>query len=328
MIDQPPVIAPSNADVYYHGGYWNDLPAVNGEINRRISGRPDRNYIEHFKERTGGRRFARALFLNCGNGWVERDFFGAGLIDSAVGIDFSEELLAQAIGLAGGLPVRYVRADINEAAFPDERFDLVVNFAAAHHIAYVDRVFRRLCGRLTEDGIFVNYDYVGPHRNQYPYEQWSAVWETNNALPPEGRAKLAYPHLKTMLATDPSEAIHSELTLETFRRYFTVSEFRPVGGAVAYPLLTFHDALAKLDDEKRASIISTVLETDARYLADHPNSTLFAFWYGSPRHDVLKDAQLLARWEREEAVRERAAVAANGLYYSRSLLQDLIYPNE
>ena len=148
-------IAAVSADVYYKSGYWNDYPTVAAEINRRLTGDPGKTYLQDFVERTGNRRFARALFLNCGNGWVERQFLAEGVIDSAVGMDFSDELLAQASDAGAGLPVRYLKADINEAAFPDEHYDLIVNFAAGHHIAYIDRVFRRLCERLTEDGFFL-----------------------------------------------------------------------------------------------------------------------------------------------------------------------------
>ena len=49
----------------------------------------------------------------------------------------------------------------------------MVNDAAAHHIAMIDRVFREICGLLLPDGCFVSFDYVGLHRNQC----WSVAWE-------------------------------------------------------------------------------------------------------------------------------------------------------
>jgi SAM-dependent methyltransferase len=317
------IVAPS-ADVYYRGGYWNNYPEVVEEINRRISGRPDVDYLLQFGRLVGNRRFARGLFLNCGNGWVERDFLKQGLVDTAVGIDYSEELLERARIESAGLPVRYARVDINSADFPDTRYDLIVNVAACHHVAFIDRVLRELCARLTPDGWFVNYDYVGPHRNQYSYDQWSAVWETNNALPPQARQQLAYPHIPTMLATDPTEAIHSELVLETFRRYFAIAEFRAVGGAVAYPILTFNSALAEADAELRTHSITRTLDADARFLIQHPDQTLFAYWCATPRHEVLRDNEMLARWEHDENDRERRAADDGGRYYPVTLLESLV----
>ena len=41
-------------------------------------------------------RSARALILNCGNGWVEREMVSANVMAEAVGIDYSEALLDEA----------------------------------------------------------------------------------------------------------------------------------------------------------------------------------------------------------------------------------------
>ncbi len=325
-IHDEPVIAAASADVYYKGGYWNSYDVVVTEINRRVSGRPDRGYVDAFRDVVAQRRFARALFINCGNGWVEREMFQRGVFDEGVGIDFSDELLEQARANATGLPISYHRVDINEAVFPDRRYDLVVNYAAGHHVAYLDKLLRALANVLTPDGWFMNYDYIGPHRNQYPYEQWSAVWELNRRLPEEARQTLKYPHLPTMLATDPSEAIHSDLFFETWKRYFDVATFRPIGGTLAYPLLTFNEALARLAADRRDEIIRDVMREDERYVQMHPGSTLFAFWCGTPKKDVLSDEPFLARWTLDEEARESRAREAGGIYYPRTLLQELIYP--
>ena len=64
---------------------------------------------------------------------------------------------------------------------------------------------------------------------------------------------MSYPHLPTMLHDDPTEAIHSELIVETLQRYFHVERFVPLGGAIAYPLLTFNARLLELAERARAS---------------------------------------------------------------------------
>ena len=244
------------------------------------------------------RTFERALILNCGNGWVERELLASGLIREAVGIDYGEELLqeARAAAAENGLPLTYVRANINDGVFPEGEFDLVVNHAAAHHIAAIDRVFREICRILPEDGWFVSYDYVGPHRNQYEPAAWEAAWSLNGELPASLRQDLQYPHLPTMLVTDPTEAIHSELIVETMHRYFTVSEFTPLGGALAYPLLTHNGRLFESDDPaERAAWVDRIMEADDRFLAEHPGSTLFAYFAGTPDKSVLAETERLSR---------------------------------
>jgi hypothetical protein len=135
------------------------------------------------------------------------------------------------------------------------------------------------------------------------------------------RQDLQYPHLPTMLAVDPTEAIHSELIMETFRRYFTVEDHAPLGGAIAYPLLThnqrFLDAMQKADQSKW---VEWILEADDRFLADHPEASLFAYFAGRPNKAVLQQTEQLSRWEGEEAEREHRARASGGEYYPRGAL--------
>jgi len=317
-------VAPAAEHVYRFGGFWNGIPAVKAEIFRRISGDPELRQSSYFHRLVGGRRFERGLFLACGNGRVEREFYEAGIVAAAVGIDISSELLEEATALGAGLPFAYHHMDMNQGVLPEGPFDLIVNVSAGHHVASVDRVFRAFAARLPEDGYFYSYDYVGPHRFQYPWHQWEAIWELNESLPEGARQKLAYAHMPTMLKFDPTEAVHPELMLATHRRYFTMDAFRPSGGALAYHLLTFNEALDALPDAERAAVVETVMRADEAYLRAHPESTLFAFWFGRPRKDVLEQAELLASWEAEETAREAAALRNGHRYYPISLLESVM----
>lgn len=322
--DVASAIAPPSSDIYYGGDYWNDYATVAREMNRRVSGRTSVGYRDYFHELVDGRCFERALFLNCGDGHVERGFLETGVIRSGVGIDISEDLLAKAREHAEGLPLQYVQLDVNRGVLPNEQYDLIVNNAAGHHVAYVNRVFRSLCRALTPDGFFVNNDYVGPHRNQYPYAVWAACAETNRSLPAQARQHMRYPHLPTMLHDDPSEAVHSELIRETFDRYFTVEEYRPLGGAIAYTLLTHNAALRRLPAHEQEAAVADAMLADLAYLQAHPESTFFAFWYGRPKHAVLRDQADLRRWESEEVERETRAFRNGGRYYPPSQMERLL----
>ncbi len=311
-----------NSDVYYTGTYWNDFEVVRERINGRISGNPTRKWHEHLALETG-RTFKRALILNCGNGWVERELVESGLIAEGVGIDYSQSLLDEAGAAAreSGLPLTYHQANINTGSFPEAEFDLVVNHAAAHHIAAIDRVFRQVCRILPEDGWFVSFDYVGPHRNQYRLDAWEEVWQLNEQIPESFRQDLEYPPVPVMLVVDPTEAVHSELILETFRRYFTEDQVTALGGAIAYPLLTHNARIFTTEDEVgRSEAIERILQVDDAFLSEHPESTLFAYFAGQPKKDVLTQVDLLARWETEEAEREQRAQDNGGEYYERGPL--------
>lgn len=330
-VDNPPQIVNENIDVYYGDDYWNDLPQVADRLNEKVSGKTDVYWGEHFHDTTG-RTFKRALVLNCGNGNVEHGLLGHKVMEEAVGVDYSEDLLNEARAAAAReqLPFRYEQFDVNTAAFPDEEFDLVVNHAAAHHIARIDKVFRELCRILPEDGVFVSHDYIGPHRNQYTWEQWDAAANLNRTLPERFQQKMYYPHLVTMLELDPTEAIHSELILSTMRRYFTIDELVPLGGAVAYQLLTHNQKIFAADDDdaERAEVIDRILAADDEFTAGDPDRTWFAYIVATPNKAVLDDHEQLAEWTREEDEREGAAQANGGEYYEHTTLQELTLESE
>ncbi|MEK9937736.1 MAG: class I SAM-dependent methyltransferase [Ilumatobacter sp.] len=145
---------------YYSGRYWNDLESVRRHLSIRATGQPGVTWYEWLGRE--GRRFDRVLMLNCGNGWVERAMHSAGVISSVIGVDIDEGFLETARAEAGacGLDAEYVLIDVDRGDLPNGPFDLVVNHAAAHHIAYLDRAMRQIHGRLAPDGLFVSWDYV------------------------------------------------------------------------------------------------------------------------------------------------------------------------
>jgi SAM-dependent methyltransferase len=312
-----------NYRVYYEGNYWNNLECTARMINRRISGDEDVVWWRHFAE-CSERVFERALILNCGNGWVEREMVESGFVKQAVGIDYSAELLKEARSAAASLPIRYEQANINTDALPNDDFDLVVNHAAGHHITMLNRVFREISVLLPVDGWFISFDYVGPHRNQWSIDAWDAAWKINKRLPENVRQSLVYPNIPLMLATDPTEAVHSELILHMTDRYFRIEELVPLGGAIAYPLLTHNSQIFGLHDlNERERWGQYLLDRDEEYLSEHPESSLFAYFTAQPDKHVLSDQMRLDEWQSEEDVREARAAENGGEYFEHSALQDV-----
>ena len=327
-------IRPADSSVYYDSElYWNAIPEVRAYQDRLALGDAASLGIWGYAaERYGVSRFERALVLNCGNGWVERALVAGGMLGSAVGVDIADDLLAGATAAAStdGLPITYVRLDINEDELPAGDFDLVINYAAAHHIAYLDRVFRRLATQLSTDAVFFHWDYCGPARNQYSLANWDALWELNQSLPPAFRRKLDYPHLKTMLAGDPTEAIHSDLIVSHIDRYFTIDHLRPTGGALAYETLRLNPPFYAPGPEQ-ARWLQYVLDADERYLGGEDGDrgvggdlarSYFFYGLSRPRPDPIDPASLAA-WTAAEEEREAAAAAAGGRYGLPTLLEDL-----
>jgi SAM-dependent methyltransferase len=316
-----------NSQVYYSGNYWNDLPRVLEYMSEDFTSDPKRWWTVDFAERFCKTPFGRGLFLNCGNGWVEREFVDRGLVRSATAFDYSDDLLKAAEEMRGGRPITYFQADANRLELEPDQFDLVVNVASLHHVQFIDRMCRLLCRATRPGGLIVNCDYIGPARNQYPSRQWRRIKAVNRSLPPAARKQpLRHPHLPTMLVTDPTEAIHSDRIIETLSRYFDVFERHDTGGGIAYELLTHNSRLKGLPADQLDPIVERILQADRDYTGSGDVPPMFSYFIGRPRKESLGDPAELARYQREEEDRELEASRWRGAYTKRQYLMVLGWP--
>lgn len=235
-----------NSEIYYQGQYWNDIPEVQKYISKQLIGDENKWWVEYFKEKYAPTPFQHGLFLNCGDGRWEREFIDRGIIKKATAFDVSPKFIKKAVSLKKKREIQYILADVNKINLPKNKYDLIVNYAALHHTQYINRLCSILASSLTKDGVFLNFDYVGPSRNQYPILNWLILNLVNYTLPRNlKKTNLGYPHLPTMLATDPTEAIHSDLIVGSVSRFFKIIEKHDTGGGVAYELLTHNPNLNK-----------------------------------------------------------------------------------
>ena len=317
----PASAVPADSAVYYQSRYWNDLEPVQRYMAEASSGDPGRSWMDDFKARfCRSGPFEHGFFPNCGNGWVERDFIDRGIVRRATAFDYAQDLIDQADANRGAREITYFQADVNRVELPVGAYDLVVNVGALHHVQYVNRFARLLAQAMTDSGVLVGFDYVGPARNPYTRSHWRLIEAANRSLPPNLRVpRLQRPHLPTMLATDPTEAIHSDLVLEMLDRYFRVEERHDLGGGIAYQLITHNE---RFFEPGRAPEIAEPLERllalDRELTAAGRVPSLFAYYIARPDKAALDDPGAPA-WQAEEDRREAWATAHRGVYSYRDL---------
>ncbi|WP_299085556.1 class I SAM-dependent methyltransferase [uncultured Ruegeria sp.] len=321
-------LKPSEGFDYYapETVFFNTFDIFADQWNELISGNSDMGWMDHLLLEFG--KFERALFVSCGNGWVERDCFQAGLIGHATGFDILPELLETARTEAAkiGMPSTYSVEDGNKINLPKDGYNLVVNNGACHHIAFLDRLLREVHGALAPDGLYVIIDYTGPHRNQYSWTAWEQIIKSNATLPEEYRTALKYPHMPTMLALDPTEAIHSELQLDLTARYFDFEQHVALGGGLVHQLL-FGSAglLANQHSDANKLLLEGLLKADVELTRTAPETNLFTFAICRPKGtSEMPSQEQLDAWTEEEIAREANAEKNNGRYYPANALE-LLY---
>ncbi|MDA1079989.1 MAG: class I SAM-dependent methyltransferase [bacterium] len=305
---------PSSAGVYYQGQYWNDLPEVQEYMSQCFTGDKKTWWTQDFKNRfsPGRKQFKKALFLCDGNGWLSREFIDKKIVLEAVAFDWSTDLLQEAEAKKGKRKIQYFQADVNTITFKDAEYDLIVNNAALHHVQYLNRLLHLLSKAIKPDGIFVNFDYVGPQRNQYSRSHWNKILAFNDSLPQQARNdNLQYPHLATMLHTDPTEAIHSDLIISTMKRHFALLEQHDTNGGLAYHLLTHNSKIFAVAPQRRKPIVRRILVADKKLTENNEVPVLFSYFIAGPKFKPPLSADLKMYQDKENA-REKWA----GFFYN------------
>jgi len=317
-----------NCQIYYSGTYWNDFHPVQEYICENLTGDKKKQWVEDFRERFAKKPFEHGLFLNCGNGWVEREFLDKKIIKQATGFDYSMYFLSLADKERGPRPIHYFQTDVNKVIFKENRFDIIVNVAALHHVQFINRLCRILCNALKTEGLFVNFDYVGPHRNQYSFMNWILINLVNRSLSPAVRkSPLVKPHLPTMLYTDPTEAIHSELIFKTLSNYFDIIERYDTGGGIAYEILTHNRKIKNVPAQELNPQIEKILRIDKKLSDWKLVPPLFSYFIAKPRKAILHDKKTLAYHQNLEDQREAWAGRHSGTYSLKEFMSAVILKN-
>ena len=94
------------------------------------------------------------LDLGCGFGWFSRWAAEAGAA-SVLGLDISEQMLAEAKATTGAEVVTYDRQDLDSFEAAGRSFDLAYSSLTLHYLADLDRLFRQVHAALKPGGSFV-----------------------------------------------------------------------------------------------------------------------------------------------------------------------------
>lgn len=119
----------------------------------------------------------RVLDLGCGFGWHCQYAMEQGAI-SAVGIDISENMLAEARKKNIFPCVEYICKPIEDIEFPEDSFDVVVSSLAFHYIKSFDDIVKKVRECLSEGGAFV-FSVEHPVFTSYGTQDWYYDQEGN-----------------------------------------------------------------------------------------------------------------------------------------------------
>jgi ubiquinone/menaquinone biosynthesis C-methylase UbiE len=204
--------------------------------------------------------FKRGLTLGCGAGRLERALVTAGICESFLGIDISQNAIADARERAKqeGLSLTYEVCDLNFLELPEKSFDLVVAQTSLHHVLFLERVAEQVWRSLQSNGYLWIHDFVGETQGQYESKRLALINKILSVLPEKfrtnkinGRTTKKIDRPEPGQLGSPFEKIRSEEIVPIFERWFTIEwklEFNCLLDLVAPP--GTRSAFVENDDTK------------------------------------------------------------------------------
>jgi 2-polyprenyl-3-methyl-5-hydroxy-6-metoxy-1,4-benzoquinol methylase len=263
------------------GTQWVGVPGVAENINRRATGNPKIDWINH-----SGSLLARfkkpikALSLGCGFGAIERILRRRNYCQFIHGVDVAEKAIesarrqAAAEGLDG---VTYEVADLNTVTFPEDTYDVVYAHACLHHVFHLEHLLDQIKRTLRTHGLLVVQEYIGPSQMQFPQKHLQLADIFLKAIPERYRRLRTRPGTKqeaprlpldTMNDCDPSEAIRATEIVPLIASRFEVKHFCSLAGSLL--LLIFNEIAGNFDadDDAIMPLVTALIALD-NFLVDN-----------------------------------------------------------
>jgi SAM-dependent methyltransferase len=223
---------------------WLDHPAVTEHYRGR--GLIDGVSWESWVAARLGEAPRRSAELGCGSAGRSMRLFEQGWSRRVDGIDVSPDRVAVAERrrIRCNAPGAFRVGDANTLTLPPGAYDLVFSCHSFHHFMALEHVMEQVHQALTEPGLFVLEEFVGPTQFQWTDLQMTIVRGLMTLLP-ERLRRLRWGALKThegrptpeaVVAVSPFESIRSGEIQALFERYFDVVATRPLGGTLQHLL--------------------------------------------------------------------------------------------
>jgi SAM-dependent methyltransferase len=260
--------------------YWMAHPLCRQAINRRVSGSPHEWSLDWFKRVHAPKGFGFGLSWGCGLGAFERAAVRMGLVREIDAFDVSPASLEDARELArkeGLTDIHYRIGDFNDPDLPSRRYDIVFFQASLHHVAALERLFRRLSFALKRGGAVYVDEFVGPSRDRWTPGDLELAQSVLDLLP-EGakeKSRLTFP----IETNDLSEGIRSSEIGKFLREFFEVIDWRPYGGQLVGLILPCLKP-GWADSPEGCRYIQAILEIEGHELSRDPTATHHVVAFG------------------------------------------------
>jgi len=212
----------------------------------------------------------RSLDLGCGAGARSIVVWDAGSTEFVEGMDVSEDRIEEGerTRQSRSIPGNFYVADINKISLPENTYDLIFSAHSFHHFLELEHVMDQVSRALTDHGLFILEEFVGPTQFQWTDLQMQYTQNLLKDIPEklrlfkDGRLKMAEgrPTVEQVVAVSPFESIRSAEILPLFQRYFDIVATRNLGGTIQHLLYNGIMHNFRLEDEEATKHVFKIIK--------------------------------------------------------------------
>ena len=211
-------------------------PIVISYINKLITGIPSSDEMAWIDMLvTKFKAVEKGLSLGTGTGRHERAFLEKGFVERFDTIDLSQTCDK----LLKGFSSKNIIGDLNFIQLPEKEYPLVMGCGVLHHTINLEHLLFQVNRTLTDDGLFIVFEYVGENKWQWEDSKMKIM---NTRLMDKFGSK--YPKFKITkpplwkVNVRPFESIRSSDIPTLLRRYFgNTTEFEITMCGALYPII-------------------------------------------------------------------------------------------
>ncbi len=170
----------------FEGGAYTRGAVSQRLLNVAHTGDPDRTWLDDVLARGP---FGAAAILGCDEERFDRTWLERGGSRTLDVYDLCAEVIGIVTRRLGALAerVRFVQADLNFAALPAARYDVIWSSGSLHHVVNLEHLLDQVERALRPGGLFVLHDYVGERRLKFSPARLAGLNAVLRRVPPRWR---------------------------------------------------------------------------------------------------------------------------------------------
>ena len=275
----------------HSSNFW-DIPYVKKRWNRLLSGNDKVDIVDFFKDNLlKGKSGLKLLSLGSGTCDTEIKLAKCDIFKSILCVDLSKDSIRQArneIAQENLKNIDVVCADIYKFDFNDAAFDVVLFKSALHHFKNIEHLLlEKVSPNMSENGLLIIDEYVGPNRLQYSKKQILTINKGIQLIPKKFRKIHKTPFYKNRISgsgvirmklSNPSECIDSESILPTIHKMFIPLIEKPMGSNILmYALKDIAHHFYTINSEKK-EILDALFALEDDFLIHNPSDIIFGVY--------------------------------------------------